>query len=190
MTRIQRELMTLVPTVVESTSRGERHFDIFSRLLRDHIIFLGDEVDDLIANLIVAQLLYLESEDPDRDISLYINSPGGSISAGLAIYDTIQFIKPDVATICVGQAASMAAVLLAAGTAKKRFALPNSRVILHQPMGDFSGQATDVDIHAKEILRIRERLNSILAHHSTQPLDRIQRDTDRDFIMTAGAGKE
>jgi ATP-dependent Clp protease protease subunit len=176
--------------VVEQTNRGERAYDIYSRLLRDNIIFLGSAIDDNVSNLVIAQLLYLEAEDPEKDISIYINSPGGSVTAGMAIYDTMQYIRPDVSTICVGQAASMAAVLLAAGTAKKRFALPNSRVILHQPMGDFSGQATDVDIHAKEILRIRERLNDILQKHSGQSLERIQRDTDRDFIMTAPGAKE
>jgi ATP-dependent Clp protease protease subunit len=176
--------------VVEQTNRGERAYDIYSRLLKDNIVFIGSGIDDTLSNLVIAQLLYLEAEDPEKDISVYINSPGGSVTAGLAIYDTMQFIRPDVSTICIGQAASMAAVLLAAGTAKKRFALPNSRVILHQPMGDFSGQATDVDIHAKEILRIRERLNSILSHHTGQAMERMQRDTDRDFIMTAVASKE
>src|SRR5881296_3340650 len=163
------ERNTLIPMVVEQTNRGERAYDIYSRLLKDSIIFIGTPIDDNVANLVTAQLLFLEAEDPERDISLYVNSPGGSITAGLAVYDTIQFIRNDVTTICVGQAASMAAVLLAAGSPKKRFALPNSRIILHQPMGDFSGQATDVDIHAKEILRIRERLNSILSQHSGQP---------------------
>src|SRR5881296_2282376 len=182
---MNQEQDTLIPMVVEQTNRGERAYDIYSRLLRDSIIFIGTAIDDNVANVVTAQLLFLEAEDPERDISLYINSPGGSISAGLAVYDTIQFIRNDVTTICVGQAASMAAVLLAAGTSKKRFALPNSRIILHQPMGDFSGQATDVDIHAKEILRIRERLNDILQRHSGQSLERIQKDTDRDFIMTA-----
>src|SRR6267143_1253740 len=182
--------MPLVPMVVEQTNRGERAYDIYSRLLKDNIVFIGSGIDDTLSNLVIAQLLYLEAEDPEKDISIYINSPGGIVTAGLAIYDTIQFIRPDVSTICIGQAASMAAVLLASGTTKKRFALPNSRVILHQPMGDFSGQASDVDIHAKEILRIRERLNEIILKHSGQPLDRIQRDTDRDFIMTAGGAKE
>ena len=176
--------------VVEQTNRGERAYDIYSRLLRDNIIFIGSTIDDNLSNLVIAQLLYLEAEDPEKDISIYVNSPGGSVTAGLAIYDTMQFIKPDVSTICIGQAASMAAVLLSAGTPKKRFALPNSRVILHQPMGDFSGQATDVDIHAKEILRIRERLNAILADHTGQIMERIQKDTDRDFIMTAQSAKE
>src|SRR5712691_8784305 len=182
--------MPLIPMVVEQTNRGERAYDIYSRLLRDNIVFIGSSIDDNLSNLVIAQLLYLEAEDPEKDIHIYINSPGGSVTAGLAIYDTIQFIRPDVSTICIGQAASMAAVLLASGTTKKRFALPNSRVILHQPMGDFSGQASDVDIHAKEILRIRERLNDIILKHSGQPLDRIQKDTDRDFIMTAGGAKE
>ena len=180
----------LIPMVIEQTSRGERSFDIYSRLLNERIVFLGTPIDDQIANLIVAQLLHLESEDPDKDISLYINSPGGSVYSGLAIYDTMQFIRPDVSTICIGQAASMAAVLLAAGTKKKRFALPNSRVLLHQPLGGVSGQATDIDIHAKEILRIRQRLNEILHAHTDQPLDRINRDTERDYIMTGEAARE
>ncbi len=182
--------MPLVPMVVEQTPRGERAYDIYSRLLRDNIVFIGNAIDDNLSNLVIAQLLYLEAEDPEKDISIYINSPGGSVTAGLAIYDTMQFIRPDVSTICIGQAASMAAVLLAAGSPKKRFALPNSRIILHQPMGDFSGQATDVDIHAKEILRIRGRLNDIIKQHTGQTLDRIEKDTDRDFIMTAAGGKE
>ena len=176
----------LVPMVVEQTSRGERAYDIFSRLLKDNIIFLGTPVDDNVANLITAQLLFLEAEDPEKDISLYINSPGGSITAGLAIYDTIQFIRPDVTTICVGQAASMGALLLAAGEKGKRFALPNSRVLIHQPsMGGLSGQATDIDIHAKEILRLRAKCNEILVAHTSQPLEKIERDVERDFIMTA-----
>ena len=182
--------MPLIPMVVEQTNRGERAYDIYSRLLRDNIIFLGSAIDDNLSNVVIAQLLYLEAEDPEKDISIYINSPGGSVTAGLAIYDTMQFIRPDVSTICIGQAASMAAVLLAAGSAKKRFALPNSRIILHQPMGDFSGQATDVDIHAKEILRIRERLNDIIKQHTGQTIEKIQKDTDRDYIMTAATGKE
>jgi ATP-dependent Clp protease protease subunit len=176
--------------VVEQTNRGERAYDIYSRLLRDNIVFIGSEIDDNLSNLVIAQLLYLEAEDPEKDIAIYINSPGGSVTAGLAIYDTMQFIRPDVSTICIGQAASMAAVLLTAGTSKKRFALPNSRIILHQPLGGFSGQATDVDIHAKEILRMRERLNDIVQKHTGQSLERIQRDTDRDFIMTAMGAKE
>ena len=182
--------MPLIPMVVEQTNRGERAYDIYSRLLRDNIIFIGNAIDDNLSNLVIAQLLYLEAEDPEKDISIYINSPGGSVTAGLAIYDTMQFIRPDISTICIGQAASMAAVLLAAGSPKKRFALPNSRILLHQPMGGFSGQATDVDIHAREILRIRQRLNEILHNHTEQPLERIIRDTDRDFIMTGPAAKE
>jgi ATP-dependent Clp protease, protease subunit len=180
----------LIPMVVEQTNRGERAYDIYSRLLKDNIVFIGNAIDDNLSNLVIAQLLYLEAEDPEKDISIYINSPGGSVTSGLAIYDTMQFIRPDISTICIGQAASMAAVLLAAGSSKKRFALPNSRVLLHQPMGDFSGQATDVDIHAREILRIRQRLNEILARHTGQTLDRIHRDTDRDFILTGDAAKE
>ena len=171
--------------VVEQTSRGERAFDIYSRLLAERIVFLGTPVDDQIANLIIAQLLHLESEDPDKDIFLYINSPGGSVYAGLAIYDTMQFIKPDVSTLCVGQAASMGALLLAAGDAGKRFCLPNSRVMIHQPMGGFQGQASDVEIHAKEILYLRQRLNEILAKHSKQSIEVIQHDTERDFFMGA-----
>jgi len=182
--------MPLIPMVVEQTNRGERAYDIYSRLLKDNIVFIGSGIDDNLSNLVIAQLLYLEAEDPEKDISIYINSPGGSVTAGLAIYDTMQFIRPDISTICIGQAASMAAVLLAAGTAKKRFALPNSRVLLHQPMGDFSGQATDVEIHAREILRIRQRLNEILHTHSGQALDRINRDTDRDFILTGEGARE
>jgi len=177
--------MPLVPMVVEQTNRGERAYDIYSRLLKDNIVFIGSPIDDNLSNLVIAQLLYLEAEDPEKDIHLYINSPGGSVTAGLAIYDTMQFIKPDVSTICIGQAASMGAVILAAGAKNKRFALPNSRILLHQPMGDFSGQATDVDIHAKEILRIRERLNDIIKVHTGQTKEKIERDTDRDFIMTA-----
>ncbi len=177
--------MPLVPMVVEQTSRGERAYDIYSRLLKDNIIFLGMPIDDTVSNLVIAQLLFLEAEDPERDISLYINSPGGWISAGLAIYDTMRFIKPDVSTICIGQASSMAAVLLAAGTRGKRFALPNSRVMIHQPSGGFQGQASDIDIQAREILRMRERLNEILAEHTGQPLEKIERDSDRDFIMSA-----
>src|SRR5438093_3311648 len=157
--------MPLIPMVVEQTSRGERAYDIYSRLLKDNIMFIGSPIDDVISNLVIAQLLFLEAEDPDKDIHVYINSPGGSVTAGLAIYDTMQFVRPDISTICIGQAASMAAVLLAAGTPKKRFALPNSRVILHQPMGGFQGQASDIDIHAREILRIRARLNQILMKH-------------------------
>jgi len=183
--------MTLVPMVVEQTNRGERAYDIYSRLLRDSIIFIGTPIDDNVANLVIAQLLFLEAEDPERDISLYINSPGGSITAGLAIYDTLQFIKNDVTTICVGQAASMAAVLLAAGTAKKRFALPHSKILIHQPwMSGLQGQATDIEIHAKEILRMRTILNNILAGHTHQPHDRIEKDVERDYIMTAEQAKD
>ncbi|MFN8176351.1 MAG: ATP-dependent Clp protease proteolytic subunit [bacterium] len=182
--------MLYTPMVVEQTSRGERAYDIFSRLLKDHIIFIGDYINDTIANLVIAQLLFLEAEDPEKDISLYINSPGGSVTDGLAIYDTIQFIRPGVTTFCLGQAASIAAILLAAGTPGKRYALPNSRIIIHQPMAGFSGQASDIDIYAKEILRIRERLNEILAHHTTQSIERLRSDTDRDFIMTAGQARE
>ena len=182
--------MPLIPMVVEQTSRGERAYDIYSRLLKDNIVFIGSPIDDVISNLVIAQLLFLEAEDPDKDISIYINSPGGSVTAGLAIYDTMQFVKPDISTICIGQAASMAAVLLAAGTTGKRFALPNSRVLLHQPMGGFSGQASDIDIHAREILRIKDRLNEILNYHTRQPLERLKTDTDRDFIMSAMQSKE
>src|SRR6201998_1272086 len=185
------ERKSLMPMVVEQTNRGERAYDIYSRLLRDSIIFIGTPIDDNVANLVTAQLLFLEAEDTERNISHYINSPGGSITAGLAIYDTIQFIRNSVTTICVGQAASMAAVLLAAGTAKKRFALPHSRVLVHQPwMSGIQGQATDIDIHAKEILRIRTILNKILAFHTGQPLDRIEKDVERDYIMTADQSKE
>ena len=176
----------LVPMVVEQTSRGERAYDIYSRLLKDNIIFIGTPIDDNIANLVTAQLLFLEAEDPEKDISLYINSPGGSITAGLAIYDTIQFIRPDVTTICVGQAASMAALLLCSGTHGKRFALPNSRILIHQPsMGGLSGQASDIDIHAKEILRLRDTTSQILSSHTGRALEKIERDVERDFIMTA-----
>jgi ATP-dependent Clp protease protease subunit len=183
--------MTLIPMVVEQTNRGERAYDIYSRLLRDSIIFIGTPIDDNVSNLIIAQLLFLEAEDPDRDISLYINSPGGSITAGLAIYDTMQFIKNDVSTICVGQAASMAAVLLAAGTPKKRFSLPHSRILIHQPwMGVLQGQATDIDLQAREILRLRANLNRILASHTAQPLERIEKDVERDYIMTAAQSKD
>jgi len=178
--------------VIEQTGRGERAYDIYSRLLRDNIIFIGTPIDDNIANLIIAQLLFLAAEDPEKDIQLYINSPGGSITAGMAIYDTMQYIKPDVMTICIGQAASMAAVLLCAGAAKKRFALPNSRILIHQPhiMGGLSGQATDIDIHAREILRMRELLNQIMAKHSGQRLEKVEKDVERDFIMNAEQSKE
>ena len=182
--------MPLVPMVVEQTSRGERAYDIYSRLLKDNIIFIGHVIDDVLANLVIAQLLFLESEDPDKDIAVYINSPGGSITAGMAIYDTMQYIKPDISTLCVGQAASMAAVLLAAGAPGKRFALPNSRLLIHQPLGGVSGQASEIEIHAREILRMRESLNQILRKHTHQTLERIEHDTDRDFIMTAAQAKE
>ncbi|HEV8523526.1 MAG TPA: ATP-dependent Clp endopeptidase proteolytic subunit ClpP [Terriglobales bacterium] len=183
--------MALVPMVIEQTSRGERAYDIYSRLLRDNIIFIGTPVDDTIANLVIAQLLFLEAEDPEKDVSLYINSPGGSITAGMAIYDTMQFIRPDVMTICIGQAASMAALLLAAGSSKKRFALPNSRILIHQPsMGGLSGQATDIDIHAREILRMRELTNQLLAKHTGQRLDKVEKDVERDFIMASQQAKE
>jgi ATP-dependent Clp protease protease subunit len=180
----------LVPMVVEQTSRGERAYDIYSRLLKERVIFLVGPVEDHMANLVVAQLLFLESENPDKDIHLYINSPGGSVTAGLSIYDTMQFIKPDVSTMCIGQAASMGAVLLAGGAKGKRYALPHSRTMIHQPLGGFQGQATDIEIHAKEILEVRERLNAILAKHTGQPLDRIQQDTDRDFFLSANESVE
>jgi len=183
--------LQLVPMVVEQTSRGERAYDIFSRLLKDSIIFIGTPIDDTVANLVIAQMLFLESEDPEKDILLYINSPGGSITAGLAIYDTMQFIRPDVQTYCLGQAASMAAVLLAGGAKGKRFSLPNSRIVIHQPlMQGLAGQATDIDIAAKEIIRMRERLNEILSGHTGQDIKRIQVDTERDYIMSAEQGKE
>ncbi len=181
----------LIPMVVEQTNRGERAYDIYSRLLKDCIIFIGTPIEDAIANVVIAQMLFLEGEDPDRDILLYINSPGGSISAGLAIYDTMQFIKPDVQTYCIGQAASMAAMLLAAGTPGKRFSLPNSRIVIHQPlMSGLGGQATDIDIHAREIIRMRTRLNEILVEHTGQALKRISDDTERDYIMTAEQSRE
>lgn len=173
----------LVPIVVEQTSRGERSYDIYSRLLKERIIFMVGQVEDHMANLIVAQMLFLESENPDKDIHLYINSPGGAVTAGLAIYDTMQFIKPQVSTLCIGQAASMGALLLTAGAKGKRFALPNSRIMVHQPLGGFQGQASDIDIHAKEILSIRDRLNGIMAHHTGQDIEKIERDTDRDNFM-------
>ncbi|HLF07321.1 MAG TPA: ATP-dependent Clp endopeptidase proteolytic subunit ClpP [Thermoplasmata archaeon] len=177
--------MSLVPMVVEQSGRGERAYDIFSRLLKDRIVFIGTPIDDVVANLVIAQLLFLEAEDPDRDISLYINSPGGVVSAGLAIYDTMQFIRPDVATICMGQAASMAAILLAAGKQGKRSALPHSRVMIHQPLGGSQGQATDIEIYTKEILTLRTALNQILVKHCGQPLEKIERDTDRNYFMSA-----
>jgi ATP-dependent Clp protease, protease subunit len=183
--------MALVPMVVEQSSRGERAYDIYSRLLRDNIIFLGTPVDDMVANLVTAQLLFLEAENPEKDIALYINSPGGSITAGMAIYDTMQFIRPDVSTICIGQAASMGALLLAAGKKGKRYALPNARILIHQPsMDGLSGQATDIDIHAREILRMREITSDILARHTGQPVEKVQRDVDRDYIMSAAQAKE
>ncbi len=177
--------MQLVPMVVEQTSRGERAYDIYSRLLKDRIIFIGTPIDDNVANLVIAQLLFLESEDPDKDINLYVNSPGGLIYSGMAIYDTMQYIKPDISTICVGLAASMGAVLLAAGTKGKRHALPHSRMMMHQPAGGAQGQAVDIEIHAREILFIRESLNQILSHHTGQPVERIATDTDRDYYMSA-----
>jgi ATP-dependent Clp protease protease subunit len=183
--------MALVPMVIEQTNRGERAYDIYSRLLRDNIIFLGTPIDDQVANLVIAQMLFLSAEDPEKDIQLYINSPGGSITAGLAIYDTMQFIKNDVVTYCIGQAASMGAHLLLSGTKGKRFALPNSRILIHQPlMGGLSGQATDIDIHAREIIRIREITNKLMAKHTGQSLERIERDVERDFIMNAEQAKE
>ena len=175
----------LVPMVIEQTARGERSFDIYSRLLKERVIFLVGQVEDYMANLVVAQLLFLESENPDKDIHLYINSPGGSVTAGMSIYDTMQFIKPDVSTMCIGQAASMGALLLAGGAADKRFCLPHSRLMIHQPLGGYQGQASDIDIHAREILAIRDRLNNILAHHTGQPLEKIQQDTDRDNFLSA-----
>ena len=181
----------LIPMVIEQSGRGERAYDIYSRLLKDNIIFLGRPIDDEVASLIIAQMLFLEAENPERDIHIYINSPGGSVTAGLAVYDTMQYIKPDVATFCIGQAASMAAVLLASGAKGKRFSLPNSRILIHQPhMSGLAGQAADIDIHAKEILRMRARLNEILASHTGQPLVRIEDDTDRDYIMGAEQSKE
>ena len=182
--------MALIPMVVEQTARGERAFDIFSRLLKERIIFLPTHIEDEIANLVIAQMLFLEAEDPDKDMHLYINSPGGSVTAGLAIYDTMLYVKPAISTICMGQAASMAALLLAAGTKGKRFALPHARILIHQPLGGVQGQATDIDIQAREILRMREELNRILVHHTGQSMDKIQRDTDRDFFMTAEQAKD
>ena len=183
-------LVGLIPIVIEQSSRGERAWDIYSRLLRDRIVFLGTTISDDIANVIIAQMLFLESEDPDKDIHFYINSPGGLVTAGLAIYDTMQYIKPKVETLCMGQAASMAAILLSAGQKGKRFALPHARIMLHQPMGGFQGQATDVDIQAKEILRLREDLNQILVDHTGRPVEQIQRDTDRDFYMSGAQAKD
>ncbi len=180
----------LVPIVIETTNRGERAYDIYSRLLKDRIIFLGAPIDDVFANLIIAQLLFLEAEDPEKDINLYVNSPGGSVTAGLGIYDTMQYVKPPINTICLGQAASMGAFLLAAGTKGKRFALPNARIMIHQPMGGFQGQATEIDIHAREILKIRERLNEIMAKHTGQPLEKIAQDTERDYFLSAEEAKQ
>jgi len=189
MSRIPTQALNLVPMVVEQTSRGERAYDIYSRLLKERVIFLVGPVEDHVANVIIAQMLFLEAENPEKDISLYINSPGGLVTAGMAIYDTMQYIKPDVSTICVGQAASMGAVLLAAGAAKKRYALPNSRVMIHQPLGGFQGQATDIDIHAREILSMRARLNEILAFHTGQSIETIARDTERDNFKSAAEAK-
>jgi ATP-dependent Clp protease protease subunit len=180
----------IIPTVIEQTHRGERGWDIFSRLLKDRIIFLGTAIHDDIANIVIAQLLFLESEDPDKDIMLYVNTPGGHVTAGLAIYDTLQYVRCPVVTICMGQAASMGALLLSAGTKGKRFSLPHSRILIHQPLGGFSGQPTDVDIQAQEILRTRERLNEILAQHTSQPIEKIRNDTDRDYFMSAVEAKE
>ncbi|MEJ2641133.1 MAG: ATP-dependent Clp endopeptidase proteolytic subunit ClpP [Desulfosarcinaceae bacterium] len=182
--------MPIIPVVIEQSSRGERAYDIYSRLLKDRIIFLGTAINDEIANLLIAQLLFLESEDPDKDINFYINSPGGVVTAGMAVYDTMQYVKPDITTVCIGQAASMGAVLLAAGSPKKRYSLPNSRIMIHQPMGGFQGQASDVAIQAKEILRMKENLNGILMHHTGQKLEQIQKDTDRDFFMSGMDAKE
>jgi ATP-dependent Clp protease protease subunit len=184
------ERLSLVPMVIEQSSRGERAYDIFSRLLRDRIIFIGDVVHDMLANLVVAQLLFLAAEDPDKDISLYINSPGGSVTAGLAIYDTMQFVKCDVSTICIGQAASMGALLLGAGAHGKRFALPNARILLHQPMGGAQGQASEIEIQAREILRIRTMINEVLVQHTGKPMEVIRKDTDRDFFMSAAEAKD
>ena len=182
--------MPLIPMVIEQSSRGERAYDIYSRLLKDRIIFLGTAMNDEIANLIIAQLLFLESEEPDKDINFYINSPGGLVTAGLAVYDTMQYIKPDITTVCIGQAASMGAVLLAAGTKGKRYSLPNSRILIHQPMGGFQGQASDIEIQAKEILRMKDRLNQILVAHTGKDFESIQKDTDRDFFMSGAEAKK
>ena len=180
----------LIPIVVEQSSRGERAYDIYSRLLKDRIIIMGEEVLDAMANTVIAQMLFLESEDPDKDINMYVNSPGGSVTAGMAIYDTMQYIKPDVATICMGQATSMAALLLAAGAEGKRYALPHSRIMIHQPLGGTQGQATDIDIHAKEILKMRDTLNQILFQHTGQPIEKVKKDTERDYFMTSEEAKE
>lgn len=181
---METKALNLIPMVVEQTARGERSYDIYSRLLKERVVFIVGSVEDLMANVVVAQLLYLESENPDKDIHLYINSPGGSVSAGLSVYDTMQFVKPDISTICTGQAASMGAVLLAGGKEGKRFCLPHSRIMIHQPIAGFQGQASDIDIHAREVLTTRDRLNAILAKHTGQPLERIQTDTDRDYFMS------
>jgi len=186
----ETQALGLVPMVVEQSARGERAYDIYSRLLKERVIFIVGPVEDQMANLVVAQLLFLESENPDKDISVYINSPGGSVTAGMAIYDTMQFINPDISTLCIGQAASMGALLLAGGAASKRYALPHSRVMIHQPLGGFQGQATDIDIHAREILKIREELNNILARHTGQSVDRISQDTDRDNFMDSKTAKD
>ncbi len=182
--------MPLIPMVVEQSARGERAYDIYSRLLKERIVFLGGPIDDEVANLIIAQFLFLEAEDPKRDITFYINSPGGHVTAGLAIYDTMQYIRPDVSTLCLGQAASMAAFLLAAGARGKRYALSNTRILIHQPMGGFQGQATDIDIHAREILRLRQRLNELLAQHTGQPISKIQEDTERDYFLSGDEAKQ
>ena len=187
---MQTRALNLIPIVVEQSARGERSYDIYSRLLKERVVFLCGPVDDLVSNVVVAQLLFLESENPDKDIHLYINSPGGMVTAGLAVYDTMQFVKPDVSTMCVGQAASMGALLLAGGARGKRYCLPHSRMMIHQPLGGFQGQASDIDIHAREILRTRERLNDILASHTGQPLERIRTDTDRDRFMEAEEARE
>ncbi len=182
--------MTLVPMVIEQTGRGERAFDIFSRLLKERIIFIGTAIDDYVASLVIAQMIFLAAEDPDKDISIYINSPGGLVTSGLAIYDTMQYVKPDVVTICMGQAASMAAVLLAAGKAGKRSALPNTRIMLHQPLGGVQGQAVDIEIHAREILNIRSRINQIISHHTGRKVEQVEKDTDRNYFMSAEEAKE
>jgi ATP-dependent Clp protease protease subunit len=182
--------MSIIPIVIEQTGRSERAYDIYSRLLKDRIIFVGTAIDDYVANIVIAQMLFLQTEDPDKDIHLYINSPGGIVTSGLAIYDTMQYVKPDIATYCIGQAASMGALLLSAGTNNKRYALPHSRIMLHQPMGGFQGQATDIEIHAREILKMKETLNGIFSHHTGQSLTRIQNDTDRDFFMSGDEAKK
>lgn len=185
----RERLQTLVPMVVEQTGRGERAYDIYSRLLKDRIVFIGSAIDDVVSNLVIAQMLYMQMEDPDKDINVYINTPGGIVTAGLAIYDTIQFVKPDVCTYCVGQATSMGALLLAAGTKGKRYALPNARIMIHQPWGGVQGAASDISIQAKEILRLRDTINEILVKHTGQPMDKVQKDTDRDFFMSADESK-